>query len=315
MTPAVRVGVSVHDSLLSGSPAATRGLLDRVAATGVDHVTLGDHVSFHDGTGFDGLISAAAVLVGHDTLPVHVGVYQLALRHPLLVSRQLSTLAQLAPGRLVLGVGVGGEDRHEISNSGVDPATRGRRTDECLRILRELEGGKPVDHTGEFFTLEQAAIVPAPDPAVPIVIGGAGEHAVRRTVEFGDGWLGMFCSARRFAETRARILETAAGATRPAPAWFGLSVWCGFGPDADTARATLSAKLEGLYHLPGDRFANVTPAGTPADVAAWLQAYVDAGATDLTIIPAAASDEEGLRAVAEVRALLDRPLCLSVRPI
>lgn len=304
MTPAVRVGISVHDSLLSGSPAATRGFLDRVAATGVDHVTLGDHVSFHDGTGFDGLISAAAVLVGHDTLPVHVGVYQLALRHPLLVSRQLSTLAQIAPGRLVLGVGVGGEDRLEISNSGVDPASRGRRTDECLQVLRDLEAGKPVDHAGEFFTLEQAAIGPAPDPAVPIVIGGAGDHAIRRTVAYGDGWLGMFCSARRFAETRSRILEAAEGGTRPAPAWFGLSVWCGFGPDADTARATLSAELKGLYHLPGERFANVTPAGTPAQVADWLRRFVDAGATDLTLVPAAADARAGLDGVAEVRELL-----------
>ncbi len=303
MTP-VRVGISVHDSLLSGSPTATRAYLDRIAATGVDHVTLGDHVSFHDGTGFDGLISAAAVLAGHDTLPVHVGVYQLALRHPLLVSRQLSTLAQIDPGRLVLGVGVGGEDRREISNSGVDPATRGRRTDECLQLLRELGTGKPVDHVGEFFTLEQAAVVPAPVPAVPIVIGGAGDHAVRRTVAYGDGWLGMFCSARRFADTRARILEAAAGGTRPAPTWFGLSVWCGFGPDAPTARATLSARLEGLYHLPGERFANVTPAGTPEQVADWLRAFVGAGATDITVVPAAVSDAEAAAGVAEVRELL-----------
>lgn len=297
------VGISVHDSVLTGEPSATRAFLAEVGDAGVDFVTLGDHVSFHDGSGFDGLISAAAVLTGHDTLPVHVGVYQLALRHPLLVSRQLATLAQIAPGRLTLGVGVGGEDRREISNSGVDPATRGRRTDECLQVLRALASGEAVDHHGEFFTLEQAAIVPAPRPPVPIVIGGAGDHAVRRTVTYGDGWLGMFCSARRFRETHDRIVA-AADLGRPAVSWFGLSVWCGFGSDTATARSILSDKLERLYHLPGERFANVTPAGTPADVAEWLRAYVDAGATSLTIVPAAASVEEGVAAVAEVRRLL-----------
>lgn len=297
------VGISVHDSVLTGDPSATRAFLAEVGEAGVDHVTLGDHVSFHDGSGFDGLISAAAVLTGHDTLPVHIGVYQLALRHPLLVSRQLATLAQIAPGRLTLGVGVGGEDRREISNSGVDPATRGRRTDECLQVLRALASGEVVDHHGEFFTLEQAAIVPAPAPPVPIVIGGAGDHAVRRTVAYGDGWLGMFCSARRFGETCQRIVAATDAGHRAVP-WFGLSVWCGFGVDAPAARRTLSDELERLYHLPGERFANVTPAGTPSEVAEWLRAYVEAGATSLTLVPAAASVDEGLAAVAEVRRLL-----------
>ena len=56
-----------------------------------------------------------------------VGVYLLGLRHPMLAARQLSTLAQVAPGRLTLGIGVAGEDRREVSNAGVDPGTRGRR--------------------------------------------------------------------------------------------------------------------------------------------------------------------------------------------
>ena len=51
----------------------------------------------------------------HPTLPVHTGVYLLPLRHPVLVARQLADLGQLAPGRLVFGVGIGGEDRHEVA--------------------------------------------------------------------------------------------------------------------------------------------------------------------------------------------------------
>ena len=109
---------------------------------------VGDHVSFHDGTGFDGLTAATAALSGSDRLPVLVGVYLLALRHPLLTARQLASISQLAPGRLVLGAGVGGEDRSEVSNSGVDPATRGRRLDECLQVLRALASGDAVDHQG-----------------------------------------------------------------------------------------------------------------------------------------------------------------------
>ncbi len=65
-------------------------------------------------------------------------------------------------GRLTLGVGIGGEDRHEIEICGVDPRTRGRRMDECLQILRALSGGEPVTFEGEFFSLQDALILPAP---------------------------------------------------------------------------------------------------------------------------------------------------------
>ncbi|HEX3956966.1 MAG TPA: LLM class flavin-dependent oxidoreductase [Trebonia sp.] len=52
--------------------------------------------------------------------------------------------------------------------------------------------------------LDAARILPSPKPPVPIVIGGKGDAAVRRTAELGDGWLAMFCSARRSAETPPR---------------------------------------------------------------------------------------------------------------
>uniref|UniRef100_UPI003F65E9BD LLM class flavin-dependent oxidoreductase n=1 Tax=Rhodococcus opacus TaxID=37919 RepID=UPI003F65E9BD len=59
-------------------------------------------------------------------------------------ARQLSTIGELAPGRLVLGVGVGGDDGSEISISVVDPATRGRRLGEALELLRALLSGEEV---------------------------------------------------------------------------------------------------------------------------------------------------------------------------
>ncbi len=62
----------------------------------------------------------------HPTLPVHVGVYLLPLRHPVLVARQLADFAGFAPGRLVLGVGVGGEDRHEVSGVRGGPGDAGQ---------------------------------------------------------------------------------------------------------------------------------------------------------------------------------------------
>jgi alkanesulfonate monooxygenase SsuD/methylene tetrahydromethanopterin reductase-like flavin-dependent oxidoreductase (luciferase family) len=300
----IDVGISDQDGFTTTDPPTRRRLLRRVTDVGLGHVTMGDHVSFHGGVGFDGMITASTLLASHDRLPVLIGVYLLGLRHPMLAARQVSTLAQTAPGRLTLGVGVAGEDRREVSNAGVDPATRGRRLDEALALVRRLLAGEEVTFSGEFFRLETARILPPPQPPVPIVIGGKGDVAVRRTAELGDGWLGMFCSARRFAETRQRILQAAAELGRPAPSWFGVNVWCGLDGDVGLARELAASKLERLYRLPYEKFQHLAPAGTPKQVAEFLYPYVESGARHVTLIPASRSIEAEIDAVAEVSELL-----------
>ncbi|HET6185807.1 MAG TPA: LLM class flavin-dependent oxidoreductase [Trebonia sp.] len=300
----IDVGISDQDGFTTTDPRIRRRLLRRVADAGLDHVTMGDHVSFHGGTGFDGMITASTLLASHDRLPVLIGVYLLGLRHPMLAARQLSTLAQTAPGRLTLGVGVAGEDRAEVSNAGVDPASRGRRLDEALSLVRQLLAGEEVTFAGEFFRLEAARILPSPQPPVPIVIGGKGDVAVRRTAELGDGWLGMFCSPRRFAETRQRILQAAADRGRQAPSWFGVSVWCGLDGDAGQARELAAAKMERLYRLPYEKFQHLAPAGTPKQVAEFVYPFVESGAGHVTLVPAGRTIEAEIDAVAEVGQLL-----------
>jgi len=298
------VGTSVHDQVLSVPAAQRRELLGRIADAGIDHVVVADHVSFHGGTGFDGMVGAAAALATEDRLDVLVGVYQLALRHPMTVARQLASLNEMAPGRLSLGVGVGGEDRSEVTNCGVDPSTRGRRIDECLGVLRRLATGEPLDHDGEFFRIDSGVVLPAQRPEIPILIGGKSDATVRRTVEHGDGWLGMFVSARRFAEFVAAIAERAEAAGRPVPDRHGFEVWCGLADDAGTARDLVAAKMQALYQLPFERFERLCPAGTPKQVADFLRPYVDSGARSLTLVPCSTSWQAGVDAVAEVRSLL-----------
>ena len=121
----------VPSGLLDQGPETAGAFLARAEQAGIDHICCGDHVSFFGGLGFDGLVQATALAMLHPTLPVYTGVYLLPLRHPVLVARQLADIARLAPGRLIFGVGIGGEDRHEVSSCGVDPATRGRRLQWC----------------------------------------------------------------------------------------------------------------------------------------------------------------------------------------
>ena len=229
-------------------------------------------MSFFVGAGSDGLITATSLLAAQAELPVYVGLYLLPLRHPVPVARQLATIAQLAPGRLTLGVGIGGEDRHEIEVCGVDPKTRGRRMDECLQILRGLADGTPVTFDGEFFSLQDALIVPAPSPPIPLIVGGRSDAAVSRAATLGDGWLGIWVSPRR---SRRCAITSPGRPRRPAETRAGfehaLNVWCGFAATREAAREPLATQMQAFYQMPFEPFERYSPYGTPEHVAEFLR--------------------------------------------
>lgn len=291
--------------LVSRGPRAAAEYLARTADAGIDHICCGDHVSFF-GIGFDGLVQATQLAMLHPALPVHVGVYLLPLRHPVLVARQLADFAQVAPGRLVLGVGVGGEDRHEFEVCGVDPASRGRRMNECLALVRQLLGGEATSFHGEFFDLDDAIIGPAPAVPIPFLVGGRSDVAVRRAGRLGDGWLGIWNSPTRFAAAARLAAEEAACAGRPEPGRNAMQVWCGLADSKDAALASLAPAMEAFYQLPFDRFRRYCPYGTPDDIAEFLTPYVAAGCTEFNLIPQSPDDEQAMAGVAEVKKLLAR---------
>jgi alkanesulfonate monooxygenase SsuD/methylene tetrahydromethanopterin reductase-like flavin-dependent oxidoreductase (luciferase family) len=301
----VRVGMFTPTGLLEQSQETAREFLARAGDAGVDHVCCGDHVSFVAGLGFDGLVQATALAMLHPTLPVHTGVYLLPLRHPVLVARQLADISLLAPGRLVFGVGVGGEDRREVSNCGVDPATRGLRMDECLAIVRQLLTGKTVTCHSTFFDLEEAVIAPVPAEPVPITVGGRSDAAIRRAGRLGDGWLGIWNSPRRFAEAVEIAAAEADRVSRPdPPRRHAMQVWCGIADSRQAARACLQPVMEAFYQLPFERFERYCPYGTAEDVAEFLAPYAAAGCAEFNLIPQSPDPDEAIAGTAEVKRLL-----------
>src|SRR3954469_424650 len=245
-----------------------RAFVAYVDASPLDRVCIGDHVTFRGGIGFDGLQTATALAALSDRVAIQTAVYLLPLRHPVPVARQVATLAGLAPGRFLFGVGVGGEDPAELLACGVEPGSRGRRLDESLGIVRELLGGGEVSRSGGYFELDRVAILPAPESPVPIVVGGRSAAALRRTGRLGDGWLALWVSPRRFEEGCVEVARQAEAAGREVPDWsHGLHVWCGFGPDRDAAGTRLASEMESLYGLPFERFERYCPFGSAEDVA------------------------------------------------
>ncbi len=302
----VRVGMFLPRELGAAGAGEVRGALARMERAGLDHVGILDHVSFHTGWGQDGLVEAGMLSMLTERMPVYVGVYLLALRHPIPVARQIAQIAGRAPGRLILGVGVGGEDRHEVEVCGVDPTTRGRRTDECMQILRGVASGEEFSFSGEFFELDRVRIIPPPPEAVPLIVGGRDARALRRAGCLGDGWLGIWSTPEKYAERLATVEAEADGAGRTGVAWqHGLQPWVGFGDDPERAREHVGRAMEGLYRIPFERFERYTPYGTPEQVAEYLRPFVAAGCGTLNVSAQAASWEEAVESLGEVRRLLN----------
>jgi alkanesulfonate monooxygenase SsuD/methylene tetrahydromethanopterin reductase-like flavin-dependent oxidoreductase (luciferase family) len=177
--------------------------------------------------------------------------------------------------------------------------------DECLTVVRQLLTGKPVSFHGTFFDLDDAVIGPAPTETVPIVIGGRSDAAIRRVGRLGDGWLGIWNSARRYAAAVEMAGEEAARIGRlDPPARHAMQVWCGIADSRQAARACLAPAMEAFYQLPFERFERYCPYGTAEDVAGFLAPYVAAGCTEFNLIPQSSDHDQAIAGTAAVKRLL-----------
>lgn len=282
-------------------------MLQDIYAHGFDHLFMADHVSFRNGSGTDGFVEVAGLSQLHDQLGVMISIYLLPLRHPLPVARQLATMAKLAPGRMIFGVGVGGDDRHEIEVCGVDPRTRGKRTNESLTILRHLLAGEKVDFSGDHFNIKQAEIRPQPESPIPIIVGGRSDAALQRAAEFSDGWIGVWCSTTRYAQALQLVQAKADECGRGDTQWLhGYQPWVGLASTTNAARDAVKKQMERFYKVPFDKFERYTPYGTPAEVAEQLAAYAQAGCRLFNVKVCTQHAEEEVALGGEVRAELNR---------
>jgi alkanesulfonate monooxygenase SsuD/methylene tetrahydromethanopterin reductase-like flavin-dependent oxidoreductase (luciferase family) len=304
-THPIEVGLVLRDGDLRAYRGRLGELTSIVADAGLDHVTVGDHVSFAGGKGADGLVQATALLCSHPTLPVQTGVYLLALRHPATVARQLSTISDIAPGRLTFGVGVGGDDPRELELCGVEPKTRGARTSEALALLRQFLTGEEITFEGRFFSADRAAIRPAPDPTPAILVGGRSDAALERAGRLGDGWLALWVSPRRYTEAVELARQTAEEAGRADVAWrHTLQLWTGFDRTHERAVARLRPVMERAYGMEFERFARYAPCGRPEDVAAELEPFLRAGCRRFNLVFEADGLDAAAAAAAELKDLL-----------
>ena len=177
------------------------------------------------------------------------------LHSPAVLAKRAATIDRHSGGRLMLGLGIGWQ-KEEYAAVGVPYRDRGARLDECIGAMRALWSQSPASFDGRFVSFDRVHSAPRPEAgAVPIVLGGNSDAAVRRAGRCGDGWFPYTISAEDFARQAELLRETASPAGR-LPDAVELTAWPG---SCDPARA-----------------------GTDP---AWVGEYVRAGASRLVLSP------------------------------
>jgi len=160
-------------------------------------------------------------LVAGVTERVRIGTNVLVVpyRHPVVLAQELATLDALSDGRILLGAGIGWM-AEEFAALGVPRGERGARTDEAIRLMRELwRSPDPVRFAGRFWTVDNMGLPaqPARSGGPPVLVGGNSDAALVRVVELGDGWLGADLDPVETARRIARIRDGMRAAGRWTP--------------------------------------------------------------------------------------------------
>ena len=207
--------------------------------------------------------------------------------HPLVLARMTATLDAASNGRLTLGVGIGGEYPVEFEAAGLKVNQRGRRTDECLEVLRRLWSGDRVSFSGRHFELSEVMINPPPvqQPHPPVWVSGRRDAAMKRAARFGEGWVPYFFDPGRYRDSVEKVHAFAAEAGRELTDYqWGFFPYISIYPTEQEA-AEAAARQLGSTYLYGGEFINIVRRycllGTPEQCAERLQEYIDAGARNV----------------------------------
>ncbi|MPZ24378.1 MAG: LLM class flavin-dependent oxidoreductase [Dehalococcoidia bacterium] len=195
-----------------GDPPAQVGIDAMVAdcrEAGMDGIFVGDHLAFSpadpskypysdsgqfflapEDAWYECFVTLGYVAAYAGSMELGLGVCLPVLRPPLLVAKQVATLAHLAKGDVTLGVGAGWMQA-EFEAVGVPWKQRGRRLEDSVAVIRQYWTGAPsAGRYGDYVIPEDMVSYPIPSKPLPVLVGGSSAIAVDRAARIGDGWFG-----------------------------------------------------------------------------------------------------------------------------
>ncbi len=262
-------------------------LITQVDRCGYDSIWAADHI-WYPAAILDPLLQLAQAAVVSRRLLLGVDVYLLPLRHPVPVAKQVATLDHLSEGRLIFGVGIGGEFPREYEACGVPVNERGPRLSEAIPLLRALLRGETVEHQGKYYpgfgglSLQPPARQPG---APPIWVGGRADRALARAGRMADGWISYVVTPDMFRTALGKIAAAAERAGRQVER-FGTGHLLftrlddSYAAALEKATVTLSNRYGSDMRRAAERYAAL---GRPAEVAERIRAFYDAGVRHVAI--------------------------------
>lgn len=274
-------------------PDQLSAIVDHLEATGVDSLWFSELVY---SKAVDPFVGMAYALARTKNLKVGTSVAVLPGRHPVLVAKQLASLAGLGPRRVLPVFGLRSAIPAEREIFAVPDGQRAAVFDESLQLLRSVLEQDDVAFAGDYFAVRSAGVEPRPAKPLDIWLGGSAPAAFRRIGQLGDGWLGSFLTPDEARAGREQIQRAAAESGREIESdHFGINLAVSDGGMPDELVAAVKRRRPEL---------------DPADLVAdsWarlhhqLDAYLDAGLTKFVIRPArqASMDDFIDRFVAEL---------------
>ncbi|MEO3759357.1 TIGR03854 family LLM class F420-dependent oxidoreductase [Mycobacterium sp. B14F4] len=259
------------------APQALPAIVDHLEATGVDSLWFSELVYSQ---AIDPFVGMAVAVARTDKLKVGTSVVVLPGRHPVLVAKQLASLAAVAPRRVLPVFGLRSAIPAEREIFVVPDGERAAVFDEALRLLRSALEEDTVTFTGEYFTVSGAVVTPRPVKPLDIWLGGSAPAAFRRIGRLGDGWLGSFVTPQEARRARDDIRRAAVDAGRTIePDHFGINLAVGDGEPSQELLAAVRRRRPDLD--PTELVAADWP-----QLHRQLDAYLDAGLTKFVIRPA-----------------------------
>ncbi|OBA86213.1 LLM class F420-dependent oxidoreductase [Mycobacteriaceae bacterium 1482268.1] len=152
----------------------------------------------------DPLIAAGAMGAVTSTLRFYTNVMKLGSRNPLLLARQVGSVANLTNNRFGFGVGIGWAPE-EFEWCGQPYAKRGKRVDEMIEVIKLVLAGGMVEFHGEFYDFDKLQMSPAPSKPVPFYIGGHTDAALKRAARVGNGWTSAMLKGAELAEIIGKL--------------------------------------------------------------------------------------------------------------
>lgn len=287
--PGRGVMLSTFDSMGVGIPSIASGAA-RAEELGFDSLWVGDHLFFHR-PNVEAIVALSVAAGATEKIGLGTGVLLPALREPVLLAKQITSLQAASGERLLVGIGVGGEFPPEWAAVGIDPAERGSRTDEILEFLTRVFRGDPVNYRSQHYQFRCPPMQPVCAAAPPIWVGGRSGAAIRRAVHFGSGWLSVWASSRRMKDSMALLTETGVRAS--------ILVFVSFG-SRTAARQQAVEFVAGHYNLPFSSMERYVCLGSAEAVAEQLYPYRQLGLEDFVIYPMAPDPSQGYGEAAAV---------------